>query len=513
MQKYILLIILIALPYLIFAQDSSRSEAYKKNPFKSEYPLIKPKHPPYSLMLGYILQKKAKEKDALAEHELGLRYLLGRGFKPDTNKAVFWIKKAADEDLPAAEFNYGIMLNNGIGVRWNPFKSFDYFISAAKNGMPEAEYVAGLFYVDNLVVNRNLLEAYKWIKKAADDGVKEAKKTLLEFNKSGINFSTDSLNAKNLTNKNDNIVPTQETLMSPGLELDYFQFEEDSIKEKKQLKIVNELLKNKPEKLRKYLGIEKDSSIFKDTSALGLTNKAADYGSPEALLLLARLEENKSATFQKYIRSLEYYLESFRLGSQRAATHVVELVNKPETISILEKEVKNENPDAMYIWAALTAYNFDYTFTKKQAVKFLEKSATKNHIPSLIELGLLYSKGTGVELNKKKAAYYFKKAASLGSVEAKIRLVMFKILNNDKTLNLSKEISLLKKYNKAGSVLAETVLAYCYQNGKGVKKNDAEAVRLYKKASMRGSQAAYNSLKRMYDVIRPPDKKFKIYNE
>ena len=500
------------MPCFVSAQDSTRSEAYKKNPFNSEYPLIKPKHPPYSLMLSYILKKKAEGKDALAEHELGLRYLLGRGFKPDTNKAVFWIKKAADENLPAAEFNYGIMLNNGIGVQWNPFKSFEYFMSAAESGMPEAEYVAGLFYVDNLVVNRNLLEAYKWIKKSADNGFKEAKKTLSEFNKSGIKFNTDSLNMESVTSKNDNIISTQATLMNPGLELDYYQFEEDSLKEEKQLKIMNELLKNKPGKLRKYLGIEKDSTIFRDTSALGLTNKAANYGSPEALLLLARLAENKTDPVQKHIISLEYYLESFRLGSQRAATYIVELVNKPETISILEREVKDENPDAMYIWAALTAYNFDYTFTKKQAVKFLEKAADKKHIPSLIELGLLYSKGTGVELNKKKAAYYFNLAASLGSVEAEIRLLMFRILNNDKTLDLKREISLLKKYNKAGSVLAETVLAYCYQYGKGVKKNDAEAVRLYKKASMRGSQTAYNSLKRMNDDIRPDDKLFKIYD-
>ena len=99
----------------IFAQDSTRSEAFRDN-FPRKYPLIKAKYPSYSLIAGYVLVTEANRNDPYAEHELGLRYLLANGFQADTAKAIYWIRKAVDQNLPAARFNYGIMLYNGIGV-------------------------------------------------------------------------------------------------------------------------------------------------------------------------------------------------------------------------------------------------------------------------------------------------------------------------------------------------------------------------------------------------------------
>ena len=62
-----------------------------------------------------------------------------------------------------------------------------------------------------------------------------------------------------------------------------------------------------------------------------------------------------------------------------------------------------------------------------------------------------------------------------------------------------------------GSVLAQAALAYCYENGIGVDKRKSMAARLYRQAAYRGNENAYNSLKRMYDEIRPDDEEFEIY--
>ena len=43
--------------------------------------------------------EKANNGDASAQHELGIRYLLGRGFGVDTVKSAYWIQKAADRVL------------------------------------------------------------------------------------------------------------------------------------------------------------------------------------------------------------------------------------------------------------------------------------------------------------------------------------------------------------------------------------------------------------------------------
>jgi len=47
--------------------------------------------------------------DVLAQHELGIRYLIGRGAAPDTAKAAYWIKKAADQNYGPALFDMGII--------------------------------------------------------------------------------------------------------------------------------------------------------------------------------------------------------------------------------------------------------------------------------------------------------------------------------------------------------------------------------------------------------------------
>src|SRR5258708_37397533 len=66
----------------------------------------------------FILVQSANSGDPSAQHELGLRYLLGDGFEADTAKAALWIQKAAAQNVYPARYNYGILLNNGWGVRW-----------------------------------------------------------------------------------------------------------------------------------------------------------------------------------------------------------------------------------------------------------------------------------------------------------------------------------------------------------------------------------------------------------
>ena len=90
--------------------------------------------------------KEANAGNALAEHELGLRYILGQGVIADTIKAAYWLHKAAEQKLPGACYNYGILLNNGWGVQWNPFEAYKYFLEAAHNDMPQAEYLIGLSF-------------------------------------------------------------------------------------------------------------------------------------------------------------------------------------------------------------------------------------------------------------------------------------------------------------------------------------------------------------------------------
>jgi TPR repeat protein len=115
-----------------------------------------------------------------------------------------------------------------------------------------------------------------------------------------------------------------------------------------------------------------------------------------------------------------------------------------------------------------------------------------------------------VEEDKDRAIKYWKIAENLGSLEAKVRLAFAKIQLGSTDI---KYIRILEKASDEGSVSAQAALAYCYEKGLSTKQNKAEAANLYRKAAHRGSQAAFNSLRSMYDQLRPSDGEFQIYEE
>ncbi|MCL6495239.1 MAG: sel1 repeat family protein, partial [Ignavibacterium sp.] len=154
----------------IYSQDTTQSLAFKKNRPQKNNPYFYRPDLSYQLLQQFKLIQEANAGDALAQHELGIRLLLGEGVAADTAQAVKWIKSAADLNLSAAAYNYGILLINGWGVDWNPFEAFKYFIQAASKGMPQAQYVSGILYTDNLIVPRNWEKAFYWIHLAKQNG-------------------------------------------------------------------------------------------------------------------------------------------------------------------------------------------------------------------------------------------------------------------------------------------------------------------------------------------------------
>lgn len=496
----------------LFAQDSTRSQVFKDN-LPRKYPVFRAKYPSYPLIAGYILVREANSGDPFAEHELGIRYLIGKDFPADTVKAVYWIHKAVEQKLPAALFNYGILLYNGIGVPWNPFEAYDNFQAAANAGLPEADFAIGISYTDNLLINRNLNKAYFLFKKSADSGYQPAKDALEQMNKSGFKPVLDSASAAMLSNgKNINDDETAQ-LMDPQWDLDFYSFDSDTNKVKSP-ESIKEILNKKSDDLKKFLGLNEEKSLkgLKDTSATGILKFAAEAGSPEALLIYGRSYETGILAEKNPIAAGVNYLTAYRMGSYKAAENLYKLSQSQDYFNLLKKEIDKGNADAMYTLAGLTALGFNYQITDKQAFELLQKAAEKNHIPSIIEIGLSYYSGKLVDKNREKALMYWKKAEELGSREAAVRIAFSNILDAEGSPSeIARDIFTLQVEADAGSVLAQTALGYCYEKGTGVKESKGLAVRLYRMASQRGNETAFNSLKRMYDELRPKDPKFKIY--
>jgi len=217
---YILLLFL----NVLSAQDSLKSEAIKPKDFWNKKALVKPIYPPYPLMAGFLLVKEANNGDPFAQHELGLRYIMGNGFSADTALGISWLKRAVKSGIPAAHFNYAIMCLNGVGVEWNPFEAFYHVKFAANAGLPEGMYLLGVLYTDNLIVSRNLNLAFAWLNKSANAGFLPAKQVIEEIIKSGYLPPVEhtEYNEEQITSSN------KSTVLDPGFEPELINFEKDS---------------------------------------------------------------------------------------------------------------------------------------------------------------------------------------------------------------------------------------------------------------------------------------------
>ncbi len=487
------------------------SEVVNNNRRYSIYPIIKPKYYSFPLMTNYLLLKQAADDDPFALHELGLRYLLGYGFKKDTLKAVDLVKRAVDKNLTAAKFNYAILLNNGIGVEWNPFEAFNYFELAAKGGMPEGQFALGVIYTDNLVVPRNYTLAAKWIKKAAEANYEPAIEALEQLIKLGIYFEDPKITEQNDVMIVDSVKIKNATILSTEWELNFIDFDaKDENKDSEREDIQNILQLNKNKLLKKLgVGDNFNEENLVDTSSHSIIRFASDNGSPEALMYEGMiLEAGKHIKKDPILAALKY-IKAIRLGSFKSVSKLFQLISGENFISKLRTVAKQKNYDAMYVWAALTALGFDNTLTPGDAFKFLLEAASNNHLPSIIEIGLLYFNGELTDKDKNKALEYWKKASILGSPEAEIRLVLIKIQENADLLD--NEIGNLLNFAENGSILAQMALAYCYEEGVAVKKNLAIAAKLYRISAVRGSSAANLSMRKLYNNLRPKDEKFEMF--
>ena len=99
-------------------------------------------------------------------------------------------------------------------------------------------------------------------------------------------------------------------------------------------------------------------------------------------------------------------------------------------------------------------------------MRLFSKAAEAGHVPSMLDLALMYNTGEGGTADPFKAALWYKRAADLGS--------------------------------SAGMVN----LGFMHQQGKGVEKNDITAVALYRRAAAEGNPSGIHNLAAMLDSGR-----------
>lgn len=500
-------LLLWAFPLLVFSQTGqeagANSPVFKNYKPPTASPRIEHSDITYQMWEGFRVLQQANAGDAVSQFEVSIRYLTGRGFTADTVKAAYWTKRAAERNHLLARFNLGIFQFNGWGIEWNPFEAFRNFLYAAQRNIPEAQYALAQFYIENLVVPANWKEAYRWMKLASDSGYAPAKNVLKEFARRGYGEAEPA--TQNFSNDNTG---------SATLQLSFINFSDDTLVATPDSVLVDDLHK------ASLMNDNPDARSFVDSLSLRSGNivatqttfqrmlGAAEWGSPEALTVVARCLEKGYSIREDKLAAASYYIRAIRMDSPRAPRLLFSLLQEPQFFPLLKAQVTEENPDARYVWSCLTALGMDQQLTEAQALHMLERAVTSGHAPAMVELGLCYYTGRWTRSDIRKAEELWRRAEKEGSREAGVRLAVSQVRRRDK--NLVSAIGLLERAAREGSTLAGFALGYCYETGSGLVKSKSLAARLYRISAQRGSQDAARALRRLHDHLRPVEKQYQI---
>lgn len=511
-----LLIVTLLFSSIIFGQDTTESLAFKNKRPQQKAPYFYRPDLAYQIWQKFKLTQEANAGDPLAQHELGIRYLLGEGIPADTSQAVFWMKKAANQNLTSAKYNYAIMLINGIGVRWDPFAAFKLFQSAANDGMVQAQYVVGILYTDNLTVRKDYNLAYYWIKKAADNDYEPAREIVAKLEPRTSKTLVDSLLNSSGKPEVNNPIPNPSENLTSSLGLVFVDFETISDSE---IVITDSMLIEDidmigTDSLAKILLADKPSNLTQLASQrnIDILNFLADNGSPEAQTILGRMYE-KGIHFKKnLIEAAVCYYRALRNDSPLGTNLLWQLSRDTNLLQLVQSESEAGNNIAKFVWYGLTSINFDNRIVIGDALNLLEESSNAFYLPAMVESGLNYYANRFGRYNIETGINIWKKAALLGSKEAEIRLTASRILDSFGAYNKSKDFKKLKKAAKEGSLFAMVTVGLSYEQGLGTAPSKHEAVNYFRLAAQRGSRFAYEQLKTIYDEQRPPDKEFLLSN-
>lgn len=128
----------------------------------------------------------ARSGSDLAQNNLGMMYLNGRGVAQDYNQAAHWFSLAVANGNVEAQTSLGAMYIQGLGVEQDYSAAFELFYAAAREGYAPAQFNMGRMYSEGIGVSRDYNKAMKWFGLAADQGHEGARYNQQELAEQGL---------------------------------------------------------------------------------------------------------------------------------------------------------------------------------------------------------------------------------------------------------------------------------------------------------------------------------------
>ena len=124
------------------------------------------------------LQEQAKRGSQIAQYELAMMYLYGKGVKRNLSSAFEWYQRAAKQGYAEAQYHLGMMYDKGEGVEKNPSSARKWFQRAAVQGHAAAQYELAMMYYYGMGGEKNLSSTFEWVQRAAVQGYAPAQYSL-----------------------------------------------------------------------------------------------------------------------------------------------------------------------------------------------------------------------------------------------------------------------------------------------------------------------------------------------
>lgn len=197
-----------------------------------------------------------------------------------------------------------------------------------------------------------------------------------------------------------------------------------------------------------------------------------------------------------------YYLEQAALYNHieaqfKLAQYYESKFEKEQMLQWYLKAAENNHPQAQYKLGNLYFIGYEVKKDNNKAVHWMEKAANQNWVEAQFDLGWIYSSSAYDHLDYKKAVKWYGKAAKNGSPEAANNLAVLLLEPDYGVVDYKRAFKLLLQAQKH-SVVATVNLADLYLQGKGTKKDVAEAVQLLERAAEQDSERAYYELATMH---------------
>ena len=444
----------------------------------------------------YYFSLAANQNCQQAQFMLGRIYYEGKYVSSDIKKSIHFLELAAVNDV-RAQFLLGNIFYEGILVLRDIDKAIHYYSLAANQNLPKAQNILGIIYSEGKYVARNIDKALHYYSLAAGQNLLDAQVNLgylyykLHDIKKSIEFFTLA------ANQNDQIAQ---------LELGYFYLE----------------------------GVFVNRDI---NQSILYFNLAAKQNNVNALIALGKLYYENKYISRDIDKSVHYLTLAAKENSPIAQLFLGYIFHRGcyiardiyKSIYYLKLAADQENFDAQYILGQIY-YDGKYIARDiKKSIHYLTLAANQNSIDAQNLLGIIYYIGKYIPQDINKSIYFYSLAAKQNDPESQnaLGLLFYKeklILNDinksihyftlaanqnypiaqynlgyiyffDKSIqNIKKAIKYIQYSSQNRNQDAQLLLADLFLEGKFIKQDINEAIRLYKEVSCFNNNHAKNNL-------------------